>query len=129
MSHSDSYDDGSTFTHASAATVAARRTAAPPVSVRKNSRSGVWTLLAHAVRPENAGGWVSLATGAAERPLAELAVDADLVERLLQGGELPLAEVSDEQLGDGAQVHRSSLGQAGNSRVRQGDDHAAPVRI
>ena len=30
---------------------AASRTAAPPVSVRRNSRSGVWMLRAHAVRP------------------------------------------------------------------------------
>src|SRR5207244_10302189 len=52
----DSYDDASTFTHASAATAAARRTAAPPVSVRRNSRSGVWRLRAQAVRPEKADG-------------------------------------------------------------------------
>ena len=50
---SDSYDDASTFTQRSAATAAASRTAAPPVSVRRNSRSGVWRLRAHAVRPEN----------------------------------------------------------------------------
>src|SRR6266511_217391 len=62
VSQSESYDDRSTFTHTSAATVAARRTAAPPVSVRRNSRSGVWTLRAHAVRPENGGAWVSVAT-------------------------------------------------------------------
>src|SRR6266545_1561388 len=41
------------FTQASAASVAASRTAEPPVSVRRNSRSGVWRLRAHAVRPEN----------------------------------------------------------------------------
>ena len=41
------------FTQASAAIAAASRTAAPPVSVRRNSRSGVWMLRAHAVRPEN----------------------------------------------------------------------------
>src|SRR6266545_3688898 len=52
---SESYDDASTFTHASAATAAASKTAAPPVSVRKNSRSGVSRLRAHAVRPENVG--------------------------------------------------------------------------
>src|SRR6266508_5933030 len=39
----------------SAATAAASKTAAPPVSVRKNSRSGVSRLRAHAVRPENVG--------------------------------------------------------------------------
>jgi hypothetical protein len=41
----------------------------------------------------------------------------------------PLAQGSDEQLGDGAQVHGSRLGQAGNARVRQGDHDAAPVCI
>ena len=51
----------------SAAMVAASRTAAPPVSVRRNSRSGVCTLRAHAVRPENGGACVSLATGFVER--------------------------------------------------------------
>jgi hypothetical protein len=50
------YEDASTFTQTSAATAPASRTAAPPVSVRRNSRSGVWTLRAQAVRPENADG-------------------------------------------------------------------------
>ena len=50
----ESYDDASTFTQTRAATAAASRTAAPPVSVRRNSRSGVWIVRAHAVRPENA---------------------------------------------------------------------------
>ena len=40
------------FTQASAATVAASRTAALPVSVRRNCRSGVCRFRAHAVRPE-----------------------------------------------------------------------------
>src|SRR6266508_4297335 len=40
----------------SAATAAASRTAAPPVSVRRNSRSGVSRLRAHAVRPVNGDG-------------------------------------------------------------------------
>src|SRR6266511_1347472 len=53
---SESYDDASTFTHTSAATAAASKTAAPPVSVRRNSRSGVSTLRAQAVRPENVEG-------------------------------------------------------------------------
>src|SRR4029453_15924562 len=51
----DSYDELPTFTHASAATAAASRTAAPPVSVWRKFRSGVWMLRAHAVRPVNAG--------------------------------------------------------------------------
>src|SRR3954469_21768848 len=52
VSHSEWYDDGWTLTQTSAATVAASRTAAPPVSVRRNSRNGVWRLRAHAVRTE-----------------------------------------------------------------------------
>jgi hypothetical protein len=51
----DVYDEASTFTQMSAATVAASKTAAPPVSVRKNARSGVSRLRAQAVRPESAG--------------------------------------------------------------------------
>jgi hypothetical protein len=50
---SRSYEDSSTFAQTSAATVAASNTAAPPVSVRRNSRSGVSRLRAHAVRPVN----------------------------------------------------------------------------
>src|SRR6266508_4510183 len=53
---SDLYDDASTFTHMSAATAAASKNAAPPVSVRRNSRRGVSMLRAQAVRPENADG-------------------------------------------------------------------------
>ena len=60
--HKESYDDESTFTQASAASVAPSKTAAPPVSVRRNSRSGVCTLRAHAVRPENPGAWLAPAT-------------------------------------------------------------------
>ena len=44
------------FTQTSAATAAVSKTAAPPVSVRRNSRSGVSMLRAQAVRPENAVG-------------------------------------------------------------------------
>ncbi len=47
------YEAASTFTQMSAATVAARSTAALPVSVRRNVRSGVSRFRAHAVRPEN----------------------------------------------------------------------------
>src|SRR6266516_6791049 len=53
---SESYEDASTFTQTSAAAAAASKTAAPPVSVRRNSRSGVCTLRAQAVRPENGDG-------------------------------------------------------------------------
>src|SRR3954454_4452475 len=41
------------FTHTRAAIAAPRRTAALPVSVRRNSRSGVSRFRAQAVRPEN----------------------------------------------------------------------------
>ena len=51
------------FAQESAARVAASSTAAPPVSVRRNSRSGVWALLAHAVVPEKADGTGNRATG------------------------------------------------------------------
>src|SRR5262245_5338502 len=50
--HSDSYEDAWTFAHTSAANAAASRTAAPPVSVRRKSRSGVDKFRAHAVFPE-----------------------------------------------------------------------------
>src|SRR5439155_6138487 len=53
---SESYDEASMFTQTSAATAAASKTAALPVSVRRNSRSGVSRLRAHAVRPENDDG-------------------------------------------------------------------------
>src|SRR6266446_3331194 len=51
--HTVSYDDPWTFTHTSAATVAASRNAALPVSVRMNSRTGDLRFRAQAVRPEN----------------------------------------------------------------------------
>ena len=41
------------FAQTSAATAAASNTAAPPVSVRRNARSGVSRLRAQAVRPAN----------------------------------------------------------------------------
>ena len=43
------YDEASRFTHTSAAIVAASRIVALPVSVRRNSRSGVSRLRVHAV--------------------------------------------------------------------------------
>ena len=73
----------------SAATAAASKTAAPPVSMRRNSRSGVSKLRAHAVRAVNGVGrafasplllvalhdlglsdisGVGVATGSTERP-------------------------------------------------------------
>src|SRR3984885_12482513 len=51
--HVAAYPDGSMLAQASAASVAASRTAALPVSVRANCRSGVSSLRAHTVRGEN----------------------------------------------------------------------------
>jgi hypothetical protein len=68
-----SYDDASMFTQASAASAMASSTAAPPVSVRRNSRSGVWRFRAHAVRPEKeftAAGVPSSGTALSSRPAA-----------------------------------------------------------
>ena len=49
---SDAYEDASTLTQTSAATAAPSSTAALPVSVRRNSRSGVSRFRPQAVRPE-----------------------------------------------------------------------------
>jgi hypothetical protein len=46
------YEDASIFTHTRAATAITSRIAALPVSVRKNRRSGVSRLRAHAVPSE-----------------------------------------------------------------------------
>jgi hypothetical protein len=43
------------FTQTRAATAAASRTAAPPLSVCRNARSGVRKLRVHAVRPASGG--------------------------------------------------------------------------
>ena len=51
--HVAAYPDGSMLAQASAASVAASRTAALPVSVRTNRRSGVSNLRAHTVRGGN----------------------------------------------------------------------------
>ena len=66
-----SYDDASMFTQASAATAMPSSTAALPVSVRRNSRSGVCRFRAHAVRPDNgcaAAGGPSSGTASSSRP-------------------------------------------------------------
>src|SRR5215213_8728266 len=51
VSQSRSYEEASRFTQTSAATAAPSRTAAPPISVRRNCRSGVSTLRDQAVCP------------------------------------------------------------------------------
>src|SRR4029453_15499293 len=66
-----SYDDASTFTHTSAAIAPASRTAAPPVSVRRNARSGVSRLRAHAVRPEKRAYRVSCVESAPPEAIAQ----------------------------------------------------------
>src|ERR671931_1830163 len=79
-----SYEPASAFTQTSAAAAAASRTAAPPVSVRRNSRSGVWRLRAHAVLPvKRAAATLTLA-----RVLLELRqVVRDLEPRRLRADE------------------------------------------
>ena len=54
--HVAAYPDGPRLAQASAASVAASRTAALPVSVRRNRRSGVSSRRAHTVRSENCEG-------------------------------------------------------------------------
>jgi hypothetical protein len=69
-----SYDDASMFTQISAASFMASSTAAPPVSVRRNVRSGVCMLRAHAVRPEKglaAAGGLSSGTALSSRPASD----------------------------------------------------------
>src|SRR5205807_9641491 len=51
--HTLRYEAASRFAQTSAATAATSRIAAPPVSVRRNERSGSSRLRAQAVRPEN----------------------------------------------------------------------------
>ncbi len=54
VSHVAAYPAGSMLAHASAASVAASKTTALPVSVRKNRRSGVCRFYVHTVRSETA---------------------------------------------------------------------------
>src|SRR2546429_6501805 len=60
---------------------------------------------------------------------AERAVDGDLVESVLEDGELLIVELREEQVRDPAQVDRSGLGEARNAGVGQRDDDTASVRI
>src|SRR6266536_2509775 len=62
-------------------------------------------------------------------PLAKRAVDGDLVQSVLEHGELLLVEVRDEQFRDPAQVDRSGLGESRHAGVGQRDDDTACVRI
>src|SRR5690349_11613224 len=84
----DAYDDESMFAHSSAATAAARRTAALPVSVDRKLRSGVGMLRAHAVVPEKDVACAS-AIASASRPEAlgpdPRGVLAELDERVGRG--------------------------------------------
>src|SRR5436305_5843356 len=65
-----SYEAESALTQTSAASVAASRMAALPVSVRRKLRSGVSRLRAHAVRPEKGA-----AVGPVVTPLLLVALD------------------------------------------------------
>ena len=60
---------------------------------------------------------------------AERAVDGDLVESVLEDGELVIVELREEQVRDPAQMDRSSLGEARYAGVGQRDDDTASVRI
>src|SRR2546423_7720787 len=60
---------------------------------------------------------------------AERTVDGDLVESVLEDGELLIVELREEQIRDPAQVDRSSLGEARCAHVGQGDDDTTSVRI
>src|SRR6266702_4104747 len=72
--HAAAYPDGSMFAQASAAIVAASSTAALPVSVRRNRRSGVSSCRAHAVLSENceAGASGFVITGFSPAPLGRM---------------------------------------------------------
>src|SRR5690242_11913178 len=72
----------SAFAQTSAATAAASRTAALPVSVRRKLRSGVSRFRTHAVRPENGD---SRAGAPAAAPLLLIASPPRLFERLQLG--------------------------------------------
>src|SRR6266545_7400972 len=63
------------------------------------------------------------------RRSAERAVDGDLVESVLEDGELVIVELREEQVRDPAQMDRSSLGEARYAGVGQRDDDTASVRI
>ena len=67
---SDSYEAASTFTQMSAVIVAASRTAALPVSVRRNCRSGVCRCRPHAVRPAAAASGPGRVSAARPSPRA-----------------------------------------------------------
>src|SRR5437899_5773416 len=60
---------------------------------------------------------------------AKRAVDGDLVQSVLESGELLIVELRDEQFRDPAQVDRSGLGEARHAGVGQRDDDTACVRI
>src|SRR2546429_9810218 len=60
---------------------------------------------------------------------AESALDRDLVESLLEDGELVIVELREEQVRDPAQVDRSSLGEARYAGVGECDDDTTSVSI
>src|SRR5438105_8663890 len=78
-------------------------------------------------RQSSAGPWPT----ASERPRlsAKRAVDGDLVQSVLEHGELLLVELRDEQFRDPAQVDGNGLGEARYAGVGQRDDDTACVCI
>ena len=84
------YPAGSMFAHASAASVAASRTAALPVSVRRNRRSGVSSRRAHTVRSENCdtGAADSVTPGFSRAP-RQLTISAPVNEREVVLADIP----------------------------------------
>src|SRR5207249_6097155 len=70
-----------------------------------------------------------LLEAASRRGSAERAVDGDLVQSVLENGELLLVELRGEQFRDPAEVDRSGLGEARHAGVGQRDDDTACVGI
>jgi hypothetical protein len=58
---------------------------------------------------------------------AEGAVDDDFSQSGLEDGEFVVVELLDEQLRHTAKMDRHGFGQTCDTRISQGDDHAAPV--
>src|SRR5437879_5298033 len=75
-------------------------------------------------------GWAGCAVRGrvhALRISAKGAVDDDLVQSVLEEGELLIIELADEQLRDPADMDGRRLSQAGDARLGEGNDHATAV--
>ena len=84
--HRASYDEASRFTQRSAATVAASRIAALPVSVRRNSRSGVSRFRVQAVPRTNGDSEASATGGSVRHDLGCVVRHAGRAGRLRRAG-------------------------------------------